>query len=78
MDDAEHEHDPVFIDHVVHHQAIADPQSMERVPGSVDRLDGPARKPLNFVQKGRAAGDVASPRGSRRNDREPKDGCGIR
>jgi len=33
VDDAEHEHHAVLVDHVVHEPVIADPEPMEPVPG---------------------------------------------
>ena len=40
MDDAEDQHDSVLVDDVVHDPVVADPQTMERVPGPPDGLDG--------------------------------------
>jgi len=39
MHDAEHEDDPILVDHVVHDPMVADAKPMERVAGALDRLD---------------------------------------
>ena len=39
MHDAEHEDDPILLDHVVHDPMVADAKAMERVAGALDRLD---------------------------------------
>jgi hypothetical protein len=48
VDDAEDQHDPVLVDNVVHDPVVADPQTMERVLGSLDGLDGLAPDALGF------------------------------
>ena len=40
MHDADDEDHSVLLNHVVHHPVVADPQAVERVLRSLDRLDG--------------------------------------
>lgn len=48
MHDAEHEDHAVPVDHVVHDAVVPDTEPMERVPGSLDRLDGLAADALGL------------------------------
>jgi hypothetical protein len=50
--DAEYQHDAVPVDHVVHDPMVADPQPVERVACSLDRLDRLAPDPAAFRRIG--------------------------